>query len=118
MKNSIKIILGLALALVVVSCGKNYTYEKVVVNNSDQEITIKPNYEGYQEETIIPPRESRVVFVCSYPSYKKPNCEDVSNKFELIGGSESANNQIKSSASWNSSEYGRTVRCTYNYQGN
>jgi hypothetical protein len=117
MKNLIKITLGIVLAVLVVSCGKNYTYEKVVVNNSDETIIVKTKYEGYKEEIVIAPRESKVVFVCTYQSYKKPTCDDVENKFELIGGSQDANSRISNKGNWNSSENGKTVRCTYEYNG-
>lgn len=102
------------LGLLFASCGRNYLYKKIVVNNTREPIQVQLNFE-HDSETVytIQPGEEKVVFICTYQSYIKPDCSDVSNRFILLGDDEENKAKIQDCANWKMREYGKDVECKF-----
>lgn len=97
----------------IVSCVKNYTYKKEVINESNSTIEVLAGCCGNEQSTVIGPRETATVFECTWQSIKKPDCSDVSKKMTIISENENHDLNIKKSENWMTSENGKTITCTH-----
>jgi len=104
--------------MILTSCGKNYKYQKVVVNNSNQDVTVHSGCCGDERVVHIPARSTRVVFECTYQSVKKPSCEDVEGKFSLVPSKKPILKDITKSENWYSTSNSSTVSCTFTIDEN
>ncbi len=116
----IKGALALLLTIVMSSC-KNYSFQKVVINNSDRDIVVLHDCCGNETEFIIPAHEEQVVFACTYQSAKKPDCSSVEGQFSWSYVEQSDTNDsdkaplkdITTSDSWVFNADGMDLSCVF-----
>ncbi len=115
MKNLIRIpFLTLAIAFLMTSCGKEYYFEKVVVNNTDEDIVVQYDCCGNEKIYTIPAQSEETVFVCIYQSRNKPDCSSVEGDFTLsLSDAHSANKEIADANNWEYTEDGINLTCTF-----
>ncbi len=114
MKNFIQTaFLALIFSTLLTSCGKNYEFQKVVVNNSATDATVHYGCCENVRTTVVPAFESRVVFECIYQAYKKPTCDDVDGDFSLIFPDNFTAKSIADSGNWTSETDDNTVSCIF-----
>lgn len=101
------------LAMLMTSCGKNYQYEKVIVNNTREPIRVQLNYEHDQSVYTIQPGERKTVFICTYQSYRKPDCSDVSSRFTLLDMDQETNDELSNCDNWAVQENGKNIHCVF-----
>lgn len=107
--------------ITLTSCGKEYTFQKVVFNNTEKEIVVQYDCCGNEEEFIIPSGEEKVVFICTYQSFQKPDCSSVEGKFSWtfsdLSNNESFNKNaatnISNSENWTFKEDGKKLSCEF-----
>ncbi len=114
MKNLIKTAsFALILSTLLTSCGKNYAFQKVVVNNSATDAIVHYGCCENEITTVVPAFERRVVFECTYQSFKKPTCDDVNGDFSLTFPDSFTAKSIAHSDNWTSESDGNTVSCIF-----
>lgn len=109
------------LIMTMTSCGVNYNFDKVVVNNTGQELIVQYDCCGNEKEFVIPAYEQRTVFQCIYQSYKKPDCADVEGKFSMTFAEDSDAavteraiiKQITDAEHWIFTENGKNLSCVF-----
>ena len=105
--------LGLVIALFATSCVKNYTFQKVVVNNSEHAVEINYGCCDSETVTIVPAFEEKIVFQCAYESANPPSCDDVNGKCSLVSQAELKTKDIGDAANWFTETNGKTVKCVF-----
>lgn len=108
---SIIITIAVMTATILTSCGKSYTYQKVINNATRNAISVTAGCCGNERITEIPAGTSKVVFSCTYQSFKKPDCSDVGNSISIK--TENSSKSLSSNDNWFKSEEGKTISCTY-----
>ncbi len=106
----------MAIGFLFASCGKNYDYEKVIVNNSRETVQVQLLYDHDNSIYTIAPGERKVVFECIYQSYRKPKKDDVSNKFTVLNATPEAEAHIKNSDNWSMTENGKQFQTIYVFE--
>lgn len=108
-----KSIIYITFSIFLFSCGKTYVYQKVVMNDTNKNITVYSSCCGNENnEIMIPSGEKKIVFECGYQSYKKPNCSDVKGKFSIKKELDGLND-INNPNNWTYEEEGKIIRCIY-----
>lgn len=118
MKNLIQIcVIAFVFTIFFSSCGKNYNYQKVVVNNSQNDIVVQYDCCGNEQVFVIPAMSEQVVFVCTYQSYQKPDCSDVEGKFSMTLAEDHdrsiINKEITDAVHWDFEEDGLDLSCIF-----
>lgn len=103
-----------AIAGILTSCGRSYTYKKVIHNATRKAITVTAGCCGNERITEIPAGASKAVFVCTYQSFRKPDCSDVGNSISIE--MENETKSLSSNDNWFLNEKGKTISCTYTLQ--
>jgi len=123
MKNLIQIsVIAFVFTIFFSSCGKNYNYQKVVVNNSQNDIVVQYDCCGDEKIFVIPAMSEQVVFICTYQSYQKPDCSDVEGKFTMSLAQDFDENaitkEITEATHWNFEEDGSDLSCIFTIEPN
>ncbi len=103
--------LAIITSLILTSCVKGYTHEKVVTNNSREVVTVISGCCDRTETYVIQPEESEVVFACFYQTVSKPTSDELSWQFQLIQEGESYD--LSSPNQWANKEKGRILKYEY-----
>ena len=102
------------MILFLASCGKTITFEKVIVNNTDQVITVSDkDYTSLHTPRVIQPRTTETLVLCGWASYSaRPTREDVENRFQITA-EKTVFKKIESGQNWSLKDEETKVTCTF-----
>jgi hypothetical protein len=101
------------LILFLTSCGKTITFEKIIVNNTDETITVSDKeYTSLHEPRVIAPRTTETLVLCGWQSYSRPSRDDVENRFQITSD-KTIIKRIEQGKNWSLVDEKDKVTCTF-----
>lgn len=102
------------MILLLTSCGKTITFEKIIVNNTDQTITVTDkDYTSLHEPRVIAPRTTETLVLCGWQSYgARPTRDDVENRFQITSD-KTIFKKIEHGSNWTLKDEETKVTCTF-----
>jgi len=110
-----QIILILATLFSLASCIKGYNHEKIVTNNTENEITVISGCCDQEHSYQIAPRESEIVFQCAYQQINKPSVQDLAWDFKVLEV-DGTTTSISNSNDWIADDNSRKLSYKYNFE--
>ena len=115
MKQAIYLI-ALFTTFVLSSCTKGYTHEKIVTNNTRNDITVLAgSCCGDDWEYVIAPGESETVFICKYQQPTPPKTEELNWYFTVIHGDQETD--LSDPKLWENQSYECIIKYEYTVNG-
>lgn len=101
------------LIVLLSSCMKTITFEKIIVNNTDQTIFVSDkDYTSLHGIREIAPRTTETLVLCGWQSYSRPTLDDVQDRFQ-ISSEKIIIKKIENSQNWTLKDEETKVTCTF-----